>query len=70
MNNIKQEEKTILFTSDEAAKYTDGISGWVSRDGFFWGKDERAARYHGCTHVLCEDCGNPARSGFGAGQLL
>lgn len=55
--------KVVMWDSDEAAKWTEGISGWVSRDGFFWGKDERAARYSGCTHVLCEDCGSPIDKG-------
>lgn len=49
----------ILDTSGEAAKFVENISGWVSRDGLFFGKDERAARYKGSTHRVCE-CGKPA----------
>jgi hypothetical protein len=49
------EKKIILDTSDEAAKLVT-VTGWVSSDGRFWGKDERAARYAGCTHSTCE-CG-------------
>jgi hypothetical protein len=52
-----KDEKMILDTSDEAAKFVTGISGWVSRDGHFCGNDERIARYIGSTHKLCE-CGN------------
>lgn len=50
----------VLDTSEEAAKFVENISGWVSRDGLFYGKNERAARYAGCTHRACDDCGKPA----------
>ena len=53
-----EKEKVILNTSDEAAHFVTDISGWVSRSGIFYGKDERAARYAGSTHHLCE-CGKP-----------
>jgi len=47
----------IMFDSDEAAQpWTQ--EGWKSRDGYFYA-DERAARYSGCTHRPCEDCGAP-----------
>jgi hypothetical protein len=46
----------ILFESEEAAKFVTGISGWVDREGRFWGKDERMARWSGCTHRKCEQC--------------
>lgn len=49
------EKKIILGTSDEAAKI-ETVTGWMSRTGRFWGKDERAARYDGSTHRLCS-CG-------------
>lgn len=55
--------KVILNTSPEAAQFVENISGWVSRTGLFFGKDERAARYAGCTHVACEDCGEPTDKG-------
>lgn len=50
------DEKVVMFDSDEAATFKTDISGWVSRDGRFYGKDERCARYDGCTHRTCE-CG-------------
>jgi hypothetical protein len=59
----KTEEKVILITDDVAAEYRTDISGWVSRDGIFFGKDERTARWAGCTHVLCGDCGKPTIKG-------
>jgi len=46
----------IFPESDEAAKFVTGISGWVDREGRFWGDDERIARYCGSTHRHC-DCG-------------
>lgn len=50
-------ETTILFDSPEAASFKTNIEGWVSAKGHFYGKDERAARYDGCTHKKCEVCG-------------
>jgi hypothetical protein len=57
------ENKMILNTSDEAAHFVSGISGWVSRHGNFFGKDERLARYDGCTNTVCE-CGKPCEKGW------
>jgi hypothetical protein len=53
-------EPMILSTSDEAAKLVT-LTGWVSRQGTFYGNDERIARYAGCTHRPCETegCGKP-----------
>lgn len=47
--------KNIHYHSDAAASIQT-VTGWVSRDGYFWGKDEHMARWSGCTHVTCE-CG-------------
>jgi len=60
----KLEQEQVLFNSDEAAHFQTGLSGWVSRHGHYWGNDERAARYDGCTHVLCDDCGKPVDRGW------
>jgi hypothetical protein len=60
---INKDAKVVLFDSDEAAHLQTGISGWVSRHGRFMGNDERAARYDGCTHTRCEDCGEPVDRG-------
>jgi hypothetical protein len=49
-------EIVVMMDSDEAASVKT-VTGWVSRDGFFYGKDERAARFAGCTHRPCEECG-------------
>lgn len=49
-------EPMVLSTSDEAASIKT-VTGWVDRHGRFWGDDERIARYSGCTHVECSECG-------------
>lgn len=54
---MRNQEKIVMYESDAAATFKEGLSGWVSNDGRFWGKDEHIARYAGCTHKLCE-CGN------------
>lgn len=54
-----KEEKIVMYESDEAATFVTNISGWVSSNGHFYGKDERAARYDGSTHHKCE-CGEIA----------
>jgi len=57
------DSKIIMFDSNEAANFQTGLSGWVSRQGHYWGNDERAARYDGCTHTHCEDCREPVDRG-------
>lgn len=52
-------DEQILYSSDRAAKYVTNISGWVDSKGRFWGNDEHMARYSGCTHIDCKDCGKP-----------
>lgn len=53
----KPAEKVIMFDSPEAA-WLSTKAGWASRDGYFY-HDERSARYSGCTHRPCEECGEP-----------
>ena len=50
------EEKIILAESDEAAKFVTGLSGWVDKNGVFWGQLEEMARYASATHKKCEEC--------------
>ena len=52
----KPDTKPIFPESDEAAKFVTGLSGWMDREGRFWGNDEKTARYCGSTHRHC-DCG-------------
>lgn len=52
---MKKSNEIILDTSDEAAQLKT-ITGWVSKDGRFYGSDESIARFAGCTHKTCE-CG-------------
>lgn len=47
-------EKYVHYDSDEAASYKTNLSGWVSRDGIYFGSNEHTARWSGCTHKTCE----------------
>ena len=51
----------VLIDADEAATYRTDIKGWVDRHGRYFGNDEHAARYSGCTHRPCEACGKPSK---------
>lgn len=46
----------VMYDSTEAASRKT-VEGWVSRKGHFWGTDEHMARYDGCTHRACPECG-------------
>ena len=54
----------ILNTSDEAAKFVTNIEGWIDRHGRFFGKEEAMARWSGCTHIACPECGEPTIKGY------
>ena len=55
---MKTEEKIILKSSPEAARFVTDISGWVDVNNRFFGKDEELARYSSHTHKDCEGgCG-------------
>ncbi len=48
----------VHYDSPDAAKRVT-LTGWVSSTGFFYGNDEHLARWAGCTHVKCKQCGAP-----------
>jgi hypothetical protein len=50
--------KVVHYDSPEAAKRVT-VTGWVSSTGFFYGEKEDMARWAGCTHVACKQCGAP-----------
>jgi hypothetical protein len=56
------DKAVVMFDSPEAAQRKT-VTGWVSRDGRFYGDDERIARYAGCTHRQCESCLNVVEKG-------
>ena len=60
--------KIILNTSNEAAKFITNIEGWVDRHGRFFGKEkkvaEEMARWSGCTHIVCPDCGKACQKSY------
>ncbi len=53
------DETTIMFDSPEAASVRT-VTGWYDRFNQYFGADERAARWSGCTHVRCSECGAAA----------
>lgn len=55
-------DKQIMYDSPEAASLQT-VTGWVSSNGRFWGKDEHMARYDGSTHRRCE-CGEVIEGGY------
>lgn len=59
---MKTEQKIVMYESDEAAQLKT-VTGWVSRDGRFFGNDEHIARFAGATHKLCE-CGKVAKISY------
>ncbi len=50
-----QNKSVILPESPEAARKME-VTLWVSREGLAY-NDEEIARYAGCTHVKCRECG-------------
>ncbi len=58
----KIDEKPILNTDPDAAQLRT-VTGWVSRQGHFYGDNERTARWDGCTHIVC-DCGVATPKGY------
>ena len=58
------DSKQILNTSYEAARYVTNIEGWVDSQNRFWGKDEKMARWSGCTHIICPKCGRPTPKNY------
>ena len=62
MTDNTERKAIVLNTSDDAAKLVT-VTGWVSRDGRFYGDDERLARWAGCTHLVCE-CGEMMDKGY------
>lgn len=58
------EENIIMYDSPEAAKLKTGIKGWVSGAGYFYGNEEHLARWNGCTHLKCKECGTPHRKSY------
>ncbi|MGM8922553.1 hypothetical protein ACS6O0_06695 [Enterobacter hormaechei subsp. steigerwaltii] len=47
-------EKIVMMDSDEAASILT-VTGWVDRQGRYWGSDEHQARWCGATHRKCKN---------------
>lgn len=56
-------EKKVILRTDESAATLMTVTGWVSRNGRFCGKDEDMARYDGATHNQCS-CGAIIEKGW------
>lgn len=60
MNDSKK-----IFREDDEAAQRKTVTGWVSRNGVFYGDDERGARYAGATHLICDGCcGEVAKNSY------
>lgn len=62
-------DEKIILPNDPAAAARETVTGWVSRDGSFYGDGpagERAARYAGSTHSQCDQCGAICSKGWTA----
>lgn len=61
-----KEEKVILDTDTQAARFIENIKGWVDINNRFYGNNEdseRMARYSSATHRTCE-CGKIMVKGY------
>jgi len=56
-------DEMVLPEDEQAAKRVT-VTGWVARDGRFYGDDERLARWVGATHVRCSSCQQPTQKGW------
>ena len=54
---MTSQQPEIILEDDERAASLQTVTGWVARNGQFWGNDERMARYCGATHRRCQ-CGH------------
>ena len=54
----------IILPSDPRAAKLMTVTGWVSRNGRWYGDDERTARYDGSTASECRECGTQCRKGY------
>jgi len=55
-------KKEIILYDESKATYRKDIKGWVSSNGNFYGDNidsQHLARWDGCTHIKCKDCGVP-----------
>lgn len=57
-------DKQILYDSCEAAEFRTNIEGWVDAHGGFCDNDEDMARWSGCTHIICPECGKPTPKNY------
>ena len=49
---MKVRDKPIILEAEADVEYKQ-VSGWVTKDGYFFGEDEERARLHTATHKKC-----------------
>jgi len=54
-------EQAVILWDDAATKEMHTV--WRSANGGIW-LEERSARYSGCTHIECHECGEPTPKGW------
>lgn len=52
---MSKTESKIIMMDDAAAASIQTLTGWVDRQGRFWGNDEYQARWCGATHRKCKN---------------
>lgn len=57
-------DETIVMRDSPEAAQLKTVTGWFSRQGQFFGDDERTARWAGCTHEVCAGCGQVIERGW------
>ena len=67
MTATKQQEEVVMIDDPQTATLVT-VTGWRSRVGRFYGDNEHAARWGGCTHVKCRACGEPTLKCYTACQ--
>lgn len=55
--SLNRPPPTIILPDHPEAATLRTVTGWVSRQGRFYGDDERLARWDGSTHRVCDACG-------------
>jgi len=65
---MKKTDPPIILPSDPTAATLRTLTGWVSRQGRFYGEGpqaERMARWDGATHLACTGCDKPTIKSYG-----
>ena len=53
---MEENTQEVIFANSDKAAFKKTVTGWISRNGGFYGDNEILARWDGSTHKKC-DCG-------------